>query len=368
MKNNIVETAGRTDNHSTDQSRPARKNTRWGLIKNTTILATILWLTACASLPEPVEDIRNTSDPLIGKIVRAEQFKELNESELVSLIATKDVIYLGETHDNAHQHRIQLEIIQKLVGEGLKPTIGFEFFSREQTAYLASFVAAEPVHGQPVSLEQSAKRLRSSLAWGHNRDADWNRLYPILKFAREQGLPVFGADLPAGLRSRTANKGRAGLSAVEKLLVPASDMEDRSYQQLMYSIYTEAHCGWGNEDYMSKLYDTWQARNEAMAQAIVAAHSEQPDQPVVVILGGGHIQYGMGTVERVQNRQDSLDQFGIRLLEVASSPIDISEYFAAPDGDLKHFGSPYDTIWFTERMPERPDPCRVFNKRKSEIN
>jgi|GEM_PF-380481 len=333
-------------------------------------LLSIVMLSACAGhQPKPVV-IKNSADPLIGRIFYHDGPAEISQDEMYQRMADSDVVYLGENHDNTHQHKIQLDSIRKLVEMGQKPSIGFEFFARGDTPRLNQHQASDDKYHQADGPHGAAAEqlLRQQLGWGKNRDEDWNHLYPILSYARAQQLPVFGADLNAGLRKQLSKTGYAGLNGVEKLLVPATDFNDDNYRQLMFSSFTQAHCGWGNDEYLGKLYDAWLARNEAMARSIIAMHDEHPDQPVVVILGGGHTEYNMAVVERVNHLKPGLKQLNLRLRTVADQPLPVEEYFEPLQVNDVSFGVPFDYQWFTARMPEREDPCTAFLKHKNKHN
>ena len=329
------------------------------------ILLLSAWLSACAGNQATPGPIRNADDPLIDRIYRADGIAQVSDKQLYDKMASSDVVYLGEVHDNTHHHGIQLDTIEALVERGLKPAIGFEFFSREQTSRLLQFQqSSDKFHGKDAK-HSAGQLLRDQLGWGKNRDDDWAHLFPILSYAREHKLPVFGADLNAGLRKQLARHGHDGLNGVEKLLIPKTEFEDDSYREYMFRSFTIAHCGWRDDRYLEKLYETWLLRNEAMAQSIVAMHDAAPDQPVVAILGGAHTEYNMAVYERVASLNGEMKQVNLRLSTVADSPIPVANYFQPLQINGKSFGPPYEYIWFTARMPEREDPCKAFLKYKN---
>ena len=341
---------------------PMKKAFRPGVLA-----ALLLLLAGCAGEQPKPGVIKNPDDPLIGRIFYHDGPQAITEQDLYARMADSDVVYLGENHDNIHHHRIQLDSIRKLVEMGHKPSVGFEFFARADTPRLNQHQASDDKYhgGQGEHGDAAGQLLRQQLGWGANRDQDWDHLYPILQYAREQQLPVFGADINAGLRKQISKVGYDGLNGVEKLLVPLSEFNDDDYRQLMFERFTLAHCGWGKDDYLGRLYDAWLARNEAMARSIIAMHEQNPEQPVVVILGGGHTEYNMAVVERIARLAPGLRQLNLRLRAVADEPIAVTEYFAPLQINETSFGQPYDYQWFTARMPEREDPCEAFLKYKN---
>ncbi len=91
-----------------------------------------LMISGCVATPSPTHT-------LIDKIVRVADRTEISETDMHELIASADVVYMGEIHDNPWHHELQLEILQRLVAADIQPAIGFEFFNSGQTGDLMSF-------------------------------------------------------------------------------------------------------------------------------------------------------------------------------------------------------------------------------------
>lgn len=334
------------------------------LLRISILLIIYISLAACSLSPQPKPVVKNQHDPLIGKIYSNRTSAPIPLEDLLTEMQGSDVIYLGENHDNTHHHKNQLDIIKALVEKGVRPAIGFEFFSRQHTSHLIRHQQSDDKYHHSDSNHSAEKLLRMQLGWNENRDSDWEHLYPILQFARQHELPVFGADLSPILRKRLSKQGYTGLTAVEKLLVPQSDFKNPDYQEFMYQSFTQAHCGWRDDNYLKKLYATWLARNEAMAQAIVATHESLEGQPIVMILGGGHTEFNMAVYERSVNLNSGIRQLNLRLQAVAQQPAPASDYFQPLVINEQSFGAPYEYVWFTARMPETEDPCKAFLKYK----
>jgi len=329
------------------------------------VLLILIGITACSTNHQsPV--VKNPENPLIGKIYKVDEGAqaEINRSDLLEEMSNSEVIYLGENHDNKYHHKTQLDVIKALVEKGLRPAIGFEFFSRHQTSHLIRYQNSDDRYHDGNATGSAEKLLRLQLGWESNRDQDWQHLYPILQYARANELSVFGADLSAGMRRQISKLGYAGLTPVEKLLVPASDFQDDNYREFMYQSFIDSHCGWKDEAYLVRLYDAWLSRNEAMAQSIVATYEGLPKQLVIMILGGGHTQYNMAVYERVCHLHPGILQINLRFQEVADESIRPSEYFQPLVIDDTDYGFPYEYIWYTPRVLGRVDPCDSFLKHK----
>ncbi|MCG8533215.1 MAG: ChaN family lipoprotein, partial [Desulfovibrionales bacterium] len=106
------------------------------------LLVLLFFLQSCAVTPPPKPT--PPKDPLIGKILDTHSGQLIPFNALVEGLGDSDIIYLSEKHNNPMHHEIQHRIIQSLVDNGKKPSLGFEFFSVDQTPLLLNFVEFNP--------------------------------------------------------------------------------------------------------------------------------------------------------------------------------------------------------------------------------
>ena len=125
-------------------------------------------------------------------------------------------------------------------------------------------------------------------------------------------------------------------------------------------MFKAVHCGIAHENMQSKLYDTWIARNDKMALSITRLHKHSTG-PIIIIIGNGHTEYGLGVMDRVTIIDKTIKQVNIALQEISVKPLDLSEYLLPLD--LKGFEKAYpaDFLWFTQRV-SYDDPCKKFKK------
>lgn len=286
--------------------------------------------------------------------------KRLDSTMFNRQLKMADVIYLGETHDNADHHAAQLDIIKKIIDSGKKPVIGFEFFSRQQSSWLLNFTSNNKHSFRPLKKEHAGTLLRQRLGW--NDRTDWPYYFPFIELAKEHGLQVFGADLDKGIRIRITRAGVEEMSAIEKSEVPEVYAEDSAeYQKLIFEDLRAGHCNMASDKLIKKLYKTISIRNAFMAQSIhmVQKNLEQ-QQPVVMILGRGHVNYNGGLVTQLNYLNDKLKQLNIGLYEAKEESADgyISALIKPVNGLEKH------NLWaFTPDQHKQPvDYCEAFRK------
>lgn len=320
------------------------------------LLLAIPILHSCATAPKTIM----RDDPLIGKIINTSISDVTDFETLVNDISAYDVIYLSEKHDNPDHHHIQQRIINRLVENGLKPILGFEFFSMEDTPDLLNFVDSGKVSHSKKVEDIIEKDLRRKLGWDTQSDKMWQYYYDLLKIAKKDALQVAGIDLPTTLKKRITRKGLDKITPIEKEQIFSTQLSDTAYKSYMFSIFKAVHCGMGHKRMQSKLYDTWVARNDTMAHSISRLYTHKKG-PIVIIIGGGHTEYGLGVIDRVNAIDNSIRQVNVALKEIHVNPSDLSEYLLPLE--LTGFKPvfPADFLWFTQRVSYK-DPCVEFKK------
>ena len=315
-------------------------------------LGILLLLAGCSQTPNRV------IDPLIETIYQAHGQQQIDPEYLNKQILKAQVIYLGETHDNPRHHELQAEILHMLTQHKRLPAIGFEVFSIEQTPYLLNYIQTPSAPQVGPKAVSALNRLRQQLGWKED-DQQWVFYSSLLKIAKQYQLPVFGADLAPGITRRLTRVGLQGLSALESELLYPSGFKNPDYRQLMHQKFTQSHCGWSQPELLAKLYDTWIARNDAMAMAISVSLKDRSAQPVVMILGSGHVSNNMAVYERVAHLIPDVRQLNLGFVPVALTPRPVTEYLQPLTINDVTFPPEHEYIWFTQRVTYI-DPCERF--------
>ncbi|MCP3944212.1 MAG: ChaN family lipoprotein [Desulfobacteraceae bacterium] len=310
---------------------------------------------ACAIAPKT----KMRQDPLIGQIIDAATHKTISFNTLVDKIASQDVIYLSEKHDNPIHHAIQHKIIQDLIEKGKFPVLGFEFFSMDDTPLLLDFTDSGKAKHSPKIEKAIEQQTRKQLNWDSQSDTMWAYYYDLLTLARDNNLLISGLDLSKPLRHRITRKGLEGLTGIEKKLIFSSRFSNGPYQARMKSIFKAVHCGMDHGKMTSRFYDTWVARNDKIALSISQLYEKNAKGPIVVIIGGGHTEYGLGVMDRVSAINPDISQVNIGLTEITIDPSELEDYMQPLE--LKGFDprKPSDYLWFTQRVSYE-NPCEKF--------
>lgn len=308
---------------------------------------------------------RRRNDPLIDKIIATKTHAQIDFETLIKTISSYDVIYLSEKHDNPAHHQIQKKVINALIKRKLYPTIGFEFFAMEDTPDLLNFIDSGNAHHSKEIETAIEMDLRKKLGWDTQPDDMWRYYFDLLKLARDEKLQVAGIDLPSTLKKRITRKGIEGLSPIEREQIFSTHLSNDTYKKYMFSIFKSAHCGMAQSEMQAKLYTTWIARNDKMALSISRLNQYRKG-PVVVIIGKGHTEYGLGVIDRVAAIDKTIRQVNIGLTEISNKPSSLGQYLLPLE--LKGFkkAPPADYLWFTPRVSS-VDPCKEFQEMLKKI-
>lgn len=330
-------------------------------------LCITLFISGCSTVTGHKVKLKEIDGPLVGQIYDNKQ-QQYSQAEFLTTIEDADVIYLGEQHQNNQHHEFQLIVLQHLIAQGKTPSIALEAVPFTLTSALLSYANLGASLGHSASPEHqdiADAILKQKLQWQEeDSDGQWRHYGKIIQLARQHQLTIVGMDLPKSLRHRITNLGTDKLTMVEKSLLAPSDFSDDLYQQMMFQQFKQAHCGYGHEEYLSRLYDNWIARNDRMASTIMQLSQQNNDRPIVVIVGHGHTQFGMGIYERVNALSPTLSQVNLTFRAIKNSNDQASNHIGEFQFAEHNFGFGYDYYWFSKGYQSGVDQCAIFKQRK----
>lgn len=211
-------------------------------------------------------------------------------------LAKASVVYLGETHDRLEDHEAQLKIIRELYGEHRQMAIAMEMFQRPYQSVLDRYLAGKISEAQLIQESEYESR------WGF----PWENYAPILRFAKENQLPVLAINTPTEITRKVAREGLESLNEAEKRdIPPISEIrtDNAEYRQrLLEAFQQHQQGGHGSSTGFERFLQAQVLWDETMADRIAQFVQANPDYLVVVIVGQGHIIYGDGIPSRVARR------------------------------------------------------------------
>jgi uncharacterized iron-regulated protein len=210
---------------------------------------------------------------------------------LVPELANKRVIYVGESHTRYDHHLLQLEVIRQLHSLNPELAIGMEFFQQPFQQYLDAYIRGE------LDEKEMLRRTEYYDRWRY----DYRLYAPILRYAREHGIPLIALNLPAEITQKVGRDGMESLSDEERAQLPDEiDRSDNNYTQRLKEIYN--HHPEGQAPNFEQFLTSQLLWDEGMAQRIVDYLNANPHRRMVVLAGSGHLAYGSGIPNRVARR------------------------------------------------------------------
>jgi len=211
--------------------------------------------------------------------------------QIMKAIGESEAVFLGEQHDDAVGHAVQMEIFQRAVAQysaERKIALSLEMFERD-----VQIILNEYLNGQ-IS---EAQFLASSRPWG-NYKTDYK---PLVELAKSKNLPVIAANAPRRYVNMVSRNGRDVLNGLtkeaKKWIAPLpygepSDAYSKKFKALM-GPSPEAQMG------IDKILASQSLWDATMSNSVYR-FIKDTDKPLVIHLNGGfHTESRLGTVEHL---------------------------------------------------------------------
>ncbi len=219
-----------------------------------------------------------------------------NLNQILPELKKAKVVYLGETHDSSQDHQNQLKVIQELYKNNSKIAIGMEMFQRPFQEVINQYIAGNITEAELIKKSEYETR------WGF----DWELYAPILRFAKENKIPVLALNTPSEITRKVAREGIEKLTSSERQLIPPIteiSLDNIAYRQMVLKAFQQHQSGGhGNSNSANNFFLAQVLWDETMADGIAKFVKANPDYQVVVLAGQGHIVYGYGIPSRVERR------------------------------------------------------------------
>ncbi len=199
-------------------------------------------------------------------------------AELAPALAADRIVLVGEHHTAAAHHRAQLAVISALADAGRKVAVGMEMFHSDSQPHLDAWVAGR--------LGES----EFETVYRENWNYPWPLYRPILDYARQNGLPVIGLNVPREITRQVAYKGFAALPEKDRRDLPFVTCDvDADYMAYIRQAYGAHGHGQMNFTHFCEAQLVWDKSMAANALRFLEAN---PDYSIVVLAGSGHARKG----------------------------------------------------------------------------
>jgi uncharacterized iron-regulated protein len=215
-------------------------------------------------------------------------------AELPSRLSGVRLLLVGEEHTSMDSHRVELSVIEALVKSGRNVTIALEMFPYTEQKLLDDWI------GGRLSEEQFLAPGGYYKSWGYN----WLYYRDVFFFARDRHLPMVAVNAPREIVSAVRKKGFQGLTPEEAAHIPSKiDTESPEHLRLFKASFDDEsfHASMDEEGWKAMLAAqcTWDATMGYQAVKSLPTDAD-PGAIVVLLVGAGHVQYGLGIERQVR--------------------------------------------------------------------
>lgn len=287
-----------------------------------------LFLPAVQPPPKP-----STTPPVVYAYVPQRVYDTRQKSfadfeGMLAELTRADVVFVGEQHDDANTHRLELAVLEGLLRRRATLVIAMEMFERDVQPVLDQYLAGT------ITEEQF---LKDSRPWPRYA-TDYR---PIIEFARTHHIPVIGSDVPRHIATDVAKSGMAvvdGLGADRKLAArelqcPTSgDYYERFLQAMGGHPPSGDPKAADLQQKNDRFYLAQCVKDETMGESIADAFSRSASQHVTVVHFNGafHSDYAEGTAASARRRMP-----GRRIAVVSVVPVDDLDRERPDEDDVK---------------------------------
>lgn len=268
----------------------------------------------------------------IGQILDLKRGKVLSFDQLIDQIASTEIIFIGEVHDNPEHHLIQVQILQALIDRFSPVTIAMEFFQKSQQPSLDRYQRGE------LKESEFLKEVNWKGGWGF----DYLFYRPLMLSARHHGSKILAINAPKDIVKKVAREGLKSLDENERnKLAKEIDLSNKAHRAYLREIYEKhSHSNLKKFDTFYEAQCVWE---DTMAHNL-AEYLSQNRKKLVVFTGSGHIVNKFGIPDRTVRR------FPASMVTIIPYPLD-------ENVSLKKEIADY--VWLTADYPHRP---MMFNK------
>ncbi len=241
-----------------------------------------------AGLHYPLEQL-----PVGGATAQLDPFAAMAEE-----LAERDVIYVGETHTSAADHRLQLRLLEAIAGRVEDLAIGMEMFPDTSQRALDDYLLGDG----SMSEKEFLKASRYFEVW----QFDFRYFREIFALAKSKRIPVIGLNLEREIVSTVYRTGSTDqlTDEVRKALPQQRDLDLQGYGerlQLMHALHQEGGHGSGTASGFIQAQALW---DETMAENIARYLRSHPGRKMVVLAGNQHTRKDSGIPPRLARRME----------------------------------------------------------------
>lgn len=233
---------------------------------------------------------RRTRDArvLLDGITDTDTGEVFSVNQLAARLHDTRLLLVGESHTTADFHRVQLRVIRALHDAGRNVMIGLEMFPYTEQKSLDNWRDGLLTETGFLTLARWYE------FWGYH----WDYYRDIFLYARDNRIPMYGVNTPRNVVTAVRQKGIEHLSDTERQHVPPQiDVDSADHLALFRASFDDDDSMHGRmPESMLKSMQAAQATWDASMgyNSVKVLKSAPSDSILVVLVGSGHVAYGVG--------------------------------------------------------------------------
>ena len=224
----------------------------------------------CASVEKPTPTMATmpgvSGQFKIGQIIDLSAGEVISFGEFIDRIASKELIFVGEVHDNPEHHLIQVQILQALMAKAEHIDLAMEFFQHPDQTALDRYIQRETE--EDVFLKE--------VGWKKGWGFDYSFYRPLMLLARQNGSRVLAINAPKEI-----------------------GLDSEAHRAYLREIYGQH--GHGSLKQFEYFYEAQCVWEDTMAQNIADFLIKEKGK-MIVFAGNGHIVNKYGIPDRAVRR------------------------------------------------------------------
>ena len=209
-----------------------------------------------------------------------------SDGDLDRAIAGARAIYVGESHDDPHDHAMEKQLYQRALAVEPRTALGLEMLPAAAQPALDEWTAGK------IDEDTLLDRVDWEKAWGY--PFRWYR--PLFYAARAHHQRIYALNAPAGLAKAVAHKGVDGLTDEERRALPEMVPGPPEHRAQLSEAFAEhggahgdPHAATDDPKALDRFYLAQLVWDESMAEGVRRAFAAgDAPRKILVVTGEGH--------------------------------------------------------------------------------
>ena len=296
------------------------------------VLAASLSAMAQLAPPEQWQSELLRDHELVGQIWSSGDQAFITPDELAGRITSARYLLLGEKHDNADHHALQLATLEFLLDRNQVHSVAFEMMDETIMERLLDIQLQSGL---------TMPELKAYLLWDEE-GWDWEFYGPMLLAVYEAGVTLTAGNL---------SEATIGQIYGDENAIDVSEILTAEAVARMETDIDESHCGMLPASQFPAMVRVQQSRDRAMARSL---RRPAAGELSVLIAGNYHVRKDLGVPAYLRVREPSLSEAQI----VSLAFMEVQEGVTSPPEYQDAFSdqATYDYLWFTPALTSQ-DYC-----------